>query len=189
MYILAYMSDNFGNTRTKIAQFFYNRLHKKVKQTRINDFKFEKVKSIGIIFDKNSRDINALINNISNEFKSKSGIVSIYKLAYDVDEADRPDQIGIPTVHLTDDDLNWYGKPKFKDVENFIDTPFDLLINLASNDSWAIKFCTMLSKAKFKVGKFEENGDVFDFMIGSSQDISTTNFHKLIIDYLKIINS
>ena len=189
MYILAYMSDNFGNTRTKIAQFFYNRLHKKVKQTKINDFKFENVKSIGIIFDGNNKGINSLINTISTEFKSKSGVISIYELAYNVDDAQKPDQIGIPTVFFTDEDLNWYGKPKFKDVENFVDTPFDLLINLASNDSWAIKFCTMLSKAKFKVGKLEDNSDVYDFMINSSKDTSTANLYKLILDYLRIINS
>lgn len=183
------MGDNYGNTRTKVAQFFYSRLQKNVKQNKVIDFKFDEVKSIGIIFDENSKQINSLINSISTEFKSKSGVISIYELAYNVDDLNKPDQIGIPTVYFTDADLNWYGKPKFKDVENFINTPFDLLINLASNDTWAIKFCVMPSKAKFKVGKLEGNDDVYDFMIDLSKDISTTNFHKLILDYLRIINS
>lgn len=183
------MSDNFGNTRTKIAQFFYSRLQKNVKQTKSNDFKFEKVKSIGIIFDGDSKNINSLINTISTEFKSKSGVISIYLLAYNVDEKSKPDQIGIPTVFFTDKDLNWYGKPKFKDVENFLETPFDLLINLARNDNWAIKFSTIQSQAKFKVGRFEENIEVYDFMIDTSKDSNTDKFHKLILDYLRIINS
>ena len=183
------MSDNFGNTRTKIAQFFYRRLQKNVKQNKVNDFKFDNVKSIGIIFDDNSKDINSLINSISTEFKSKSGVISIYELAYNVEDSNKPEPIGIPTVYFTNADLNWYGKPKFKDVENFIDTPFDLLINLANNNSWAIRFCTMQSKAKFKVGKLGGNSEVYDFMIENSEELSTINLHKLILDYLRIINS
>jgi hypothetical protein len=183
------MSDNFGNTRTKVAQFFYRRLQKNVKQNKVNDFKFDSIKSIGIIFDGDSKKINSLINSLSTEFKSKSGVVSIYLLAYNVDDVHKPDSIGVPTVFFTDKDLNWYGKPKFKDVDNFIETPFDLLINLASNDTWAIKFSTLLSRAKFKVGKLEDNSDVYDFMVDNSNNLSTDNLHKLILDYLKIINS
>lgn len=183
------MGDNFGNTRTKVAQFFYSRLQKNVKQDKVSDFKFDDVKSVGIIFDDNSKNINSFIETLSTEFKSKSGVISIYELAYNIDEAHKPDQIGIPTVFFTDKDLNWYGKSKFKDVDNFINTPFDLLINLASNDTWAIKFCVMQSKAKFKVGKLEDNSDVYDFMIDNSKDNSTSSFHKLILDYLRIINS
>ena len=183
------MSDNFGNTRTKIAQYFYNRLQKNVKDTKNNNFRFNNIKSIGIIFDESSKKVNSIINSLSTEFKSKSGVISIYLLAYNVDDNHKPEPIGVPTVFFTDKDLNWYGKPKFKDVENFIDTPFDLLINLASNDTWAIKFSTMQSKAKFKVGKLEENIDVYDFMVDNSKNTSVDNFHKLILDYLKIINS
>ena len=182
------MSNNFGNTRTKIAQYFYNRLQKKVQRSKVDDFKFENVKSIGILFDSNSKDINSLINKISTEFKSKSGVISINELAYNVDDDKKPEQIGIPTVYFTDDDLNWYGKPKFKDVENFLNTPFDLLINLAENNTWPIKFCTMLSQAKFKVGMLDENTNVYDFMIETNSKTSSNDLHKLILDYLRIIN-
>lgn len=189
MYILALMSDNFGNTKTKVAQYFYSRLKKKVKHTKINDFKFDKVKSIGIIFDNNSKNVNSLIDNLSKEFKGKSGIISFFLLAYNVEDKNRPDQIGIPTVYLTDKELNWYGMPKFKDAENFLDTQFDLLINLASNDTWAIKFTSLLSKAKFKVGQYSDNSNIYDFMVNTSADTNSSQLHQLIIDYLKIINN
>ncbi len=183
------MSDNFGNTRTKVAQFFYRRLQKSVKQTNKIDFKFNKVKSIGIIFDKNSKGVNSLIKKLYEELNKNSALISIYKLAYNIEEVDRPEQVEVPIVYFTDDDLNWYGKPKFKDVENFLETPFDLLINLASNDSWGIKFSIMLSKAKFKVGKLEANSDVYDFMINNSEGTNSEDLNNVIVDYLRIINN
>jgi hypothetical protein len=183
------MSDNYGNTRTKVAHYFYSKLKKKVKPTKINDFKFDQVKSVGIIFDNDSSSVNTLIENLSKEFKSKSGVVSFFMLGYEVEDNNRPNQIGIPTVYITNKELNWYGMPKFKDAKNFIDTPFDLLINLASNETWAIKFCSLLSKAKFKVGRYDENSNVYDFMINISDDANSSKTYKLIIDYLKIINN
>ncbi|MEN8137450.1 MAG: hypothetical protein ABFR62_03380 [Bacteroidota bacterium] len=183
------MSNSFGNNRTKIAQFFYNKIQKKAKETKVDDFAFVNVKSIGIIFDENSEGINEFIQDISQEFKSKSGVISIFELAYNVSEAKKPEPNGIPTVYFTDEDVNRYGKPKFKDVINFIETPFDLLINLAENGHWPIRFSAVMSKAKFKVGRYEDNSDVYDFMVDTGENISMKSFYGLILNYLKIINA
>jgi len=188
LYKLALMSDNFGNTRTKIAQYFYNRIQKNVKQAKIDDFVFDNVKSIGIIFDDNNIGINEFIETISKEFRNKSGVISIFVLAYNVSEENKLEPSGIPIIYFTNKDLNWYGKPKFKDVINYLETPFDLLINLACNSAWPIKFSTALSTSKFKVGRFEENNDVYDFMVDTRNNSDIKKLYAMILEYLRIFN-
>ncbi len=188
MYNLASMGEDFGNTRTKVAEYFYSKISKKAKQDKIGDFVFDNVKSIGIIYDKNSNDVNTFIQDISKEFKSKSGVISIFELAYNIEEDDKPEPTGIPIACFSDKDVNWYGRPKFKDVTNFLDTPFDLLINLAENDAWPIKFSAALSKAKFKVGRLQDNSNIYDFMVDTSNITSMSQFHSHILTFLRIIN-
>lgn len=182
------MSDNYSNTRTKVAEYFYNRIRKNSTREKVDSFRFENVKSIGIIFDNNHEGLNDFIKDISQEFRSRSGVISIFQLAYKIEDNNKPEPNGIPVVYFNDKDLNWYGKSKYKDVTNFLDTPFDLLINLAENDTWAIKFCSLLSKSKFKVGKFQENEVVYDLMINNKEKDNKVTF-KLILDTLKIINN
>ena len=183
------MSKQFGKIRTKVAHYFYNALIKKIKQKDLSSFKLSSVKSIGIIFDNYNSDVNYFINDLSKEFKQKIGFVSIYKLAYNIPEGNKHDTDGIPVVYFSDKDTNWYGKPKFKDVISFLETPFNLLINIGDNNSWTIKFCVLNSNAKFKVGRLNDHHELYDLMIDTKKNSNDKELYKAIIEYLKLINS
>ncbi|NVN95233.1 MAG: hypothetical protein HXX18_08120 [Bacteroidetes bacterium] len=86
-------------------------------------------------------------------------------------------------------DLNWYAKPKGNYVADFIQTDFDILIDLSLNNIFQTKYIAAMSKAKFKVGKDGENNKViFDLMIDINPNTTLDEFITLIIHYLSIIN-
>ncbi|MCK5782215.1 MAG: hypothetical protein KAH10_06465 [Flavobacteriales bacterium] len=181
------MSD-LGKFKTKIADYFYKKILIDAKQVESDDFIFQKVKTVGIIYDKDSSHVNEFIEEISVESTSMPSGLSFFELGYNLNEDLKPHVDGLSSVLFYDSDINTYGKPISKEVVEFLETPFDLLINLVSNDLWPIKFCVALSKADFKVGHFEENNNVYDFMVDTRSIKSYKEFHKTIISYLQIIN-
>ena len=66
---------------------------------------------------------------------------------------------------LTPKDLNWYGLPKPGPVDDFINTEFDLLLNIALNQSLQLDYVTALSKARFKIGWSPDEKNFFDLNI------------------------
>lgn len=66
---------------------------------------------------------------------------------------------------LTPKDLNWYGLPKPGPVDDFINTEFDLLLNIALNQTLLFDYVTALSKARFKIGWSPKESNFFDLNI------------------------
>lgn len=91
--------------------------------------------------------------------------------------------------YFYDKDLNWFGKPGGNYVRDFLDKPFDVLVDLSSGETVPINFVTANSSARFKVGRFkQENQVLFDLMI--KQDYNDLkSFIKEVEHYLNIINN
>jgi hypothetical protein len=87
-------------------------------------------------------------------------------------------------------DLNWFGKPGGSKVTDFINTEFDLLINLDLSCAPVFDYIVGVSKARLKCGLYKtETAALYDFMIS---DLETKNPEKLmiqIIDWLKTLKS
>jgi hypothetical protein len=62
-------------------------------------------------------------------------------------------------------DLNWYYRPVSPLAMQFMDEPFDLLLNLSLEDHFPIHYITTLSQATFKAGRFFPTDESLDFMI------------------------
>lgn len=63
-------------------------------------------------------------------------------------------------------DVNWYGKPIRPSVNDFINEPFDLLIDLTMVDNYTIKHVVSSSIASMKIGKKTIGYEVlYDLMI------------------------
>lgn len=87
-------------------------------------------------------------------------------------------------------DLDWLGRPKSHIVRNFIDEPWDMFIDLNTGNSFTLYAIAALSQARFKVGRFEENGEhIHDLLIDSPPDKGLKYFLRQIDTYLQKINS
>ncbi len=73
---------------------------------------------------------------------------------------------------ITSKDLNWIGLPREESCESFINTEFDLFLNVALHQNLPLVYVTALSRAKFKVGWSPADHNFFDLniKIGSKQD-------------------
>ena len=65
---------------------------------------------------------------------------------------------------LFSSDLNFWGLPSKQLIQHFIDIPFDILINFASDQNPVIDFICASSVAKFKVARYDNN-KIYDLII------------------------
>lgn len=91
---------------------------------------------------------------------------------------------------ITVKDIDWRYQPKKPFVKEFINTEFDILIDLSLNDHLPLLYCSALSQAGLKVGRFQEDHELFyDLMIHAGPDETIDSFSKQVIHYLSRINN
>jgi hypothetical protein len=79
-------------------------------------------------------------------------------------------------------DLNWYYKPISSQTDQFINEPFDILINLSLDYQFPIHYISSASKASFKTGRFSSTDTSLDFMIDIEKEKETMkSLHRDIV--------
>ena len=140
------------------------------------------IKSVGIIFDESyfyEREavVNELIQNGITETDIK---ILVFK------DTIKKHEVFDYSV-FSHRDLSWRGTVEKKEVNEFIATPFDLLINYYDTEKIALLLVSHLSKAGFKVGFASIDKRLNHFMINTNAEN-----HKVFMDelfkYLKILN-
>jgi hypothetical protein len=87
------------------------------------------------------------------------------------------------------DDLNWYFRPQSSLVTSFLSEKFDMLIDLRIVRRVPLPFMVALSKARFKVGRFnEEDKQIFDLMIHADEGMGINEFIDQMRHYLTIFD-
>ncbi len=88
--------------------------------------------------------------------------------------------------HFSEKDIDWKGNFIDTSFLNFIDEPFDLLLNLDDTKNKYLEYATLCSKATFKIGFKDVNTDLFDIEILGN----TTNVKEFVLEvkkYLQIL--
>ncbi len=151
-------------------------------------FNFDQIKSVGIVFDATNVDDYEIVKRyvvyLREHSKKVKGIgffstkeipvLTYFKLEYDF---------------FSIKDLNWMGIPNSVVAKNFMDEEYDLLIDLNVHDHFSLKYISALSKAAFKVGKYNENDiEIFDMMIDADNTKTVKYFLGQIDTYITILN-
>jgi hypothetical protein len=93
--------------------------------------------------------------------------------------------------------VNWFQIPNVKCVQDFIESDFDICINLSSENVFPLKYVAGLSKSRLKVGayhmemsdaKYKELGNIYDIMILVEDDHNQAEFLEQVHEYLTILN-
>ena len=91
---------------------------------------------------------------------------------------------------ITAKDVNWRFQPQKPFVKEFIDTEYDILIDLSLSDYLPLLYCSALSKAGLKVGRYSEDHQSFyDLMIHAGPNETIDSFADQVIHYLSMINN
>jgi hypothetical protein len=90
---------------------------------------------------------------------------------------------------ITAKDINWKYQPQKAFVKDFIETPFDILIDLSLTEHLPLLYLAALSKSGLKVGRYEEDLQMFyDLMIHTGTEETIDSFSEQVIHYLSKIN-
>ncbi len=173
------------NLRHKIAHHLFLREFKNHHANR-HLVTFDDAKSIGILYDSSNEKHFELIRKYVKEIRDTHH-KEVLALGY-------YDQVELPPMRFsklgldffTKKNLNWYFKPITPIVRNFVNHEFDILIDLHTGNSIPFRYIVAMSKARFKIGKYEKAAaDFYDFMISTGEQLTMTQFIEQINHYLR----
>lgn len=172
-------------------------------KNRLSDYHFErlpqntrnvvacnitKAKTVGIVYIADKEEDTALVKRYINHLKTYDIKVSSlgYYRAKDL-HRDIVTKLGMD--YFCFKDINAHLRPISPSVQNFIETPFDILIDTSVLEDKSIRFVTTLSNAKFKVGYTQlPYAKKLDFTINLPEGETVRELIKNIDRYLHIIN-
>jgi hypothetical protein len=94
-------------------------------------------------------------------------------------------------ICLKKEDINITYRPVSREAEAFINTGFDILIDMNFKDVFTLQYISSLSRAGFKVGVFDERSEhsPFDLMMEFNKTTDINTYLMQVIYYLEMINA
>ena len=86
-------------------------------------------------------------------------------------------------------EINWYGKPTNAFAEKFCRIEYDILIDLSLSEIFSIRWISTLSRANFKVGSLNYEGNPFELIINVDSRKEIAYLSEQIIHYLNLLNN
>ncbi len=169
---------------------FYLKLELKdfVKEKKPNKFNFNKIETVGILFDATSPEDLELVKKYVGFLKEHRKKVKVMGF-FNTKEIPSLTYSKLEYDFFSSKELNWFGKPTPAFIKNFMEEEFDLLIDLNIADHFSLKYISALSKASFKVGRFsEKDTEIYDLMIESDNTQTLKYFMKQIDIYIAMLN-
>jgi hypothetical protein len=158
------------------------------RERQSNKFNFEDIKTVGILFDATNTEDYEIVKRYVvylREHRKKVKAIGFFStkeipaLTYSKLEYD----------FFSTKELNWFGKPSSTIIQNFINEEYHLLIDLNVHDHFALRYISALSKAAFKVGKYDEDDTtIFDMMIDADNTKTVKYFLRQIDTYITMLN-
>lgn len=142
----------------------------------------DKILTVGVLVDETYfNETPQLLERIVSQGIQKNNIsILVYK-----DKIKKKELINEPFLTLKN--ISYSGEIEKKEVNNFVNTPFDLLINYYDINKSALLLLSIKSQAKFKVGFDTVDKRVNHFIIKTLVE----DFNEFVLElfkYLKILN-
>jgi hypothetical protein len=167
-------------------------LSKKLGKVRRKSFysNISRIKSIGIVWDASKPEDFINLSRFHQQMNERGINVNI--LGY-YPGKELPNQY-TALRYLTcfrKQEINLFYVPVSSETERFINTIFDILIDVNFEKSFPLYYISSLSKASFKVGLFDKEADssTFDLMIELKKPVRIEEYLSNVVHYLEMINS
>ena len=167
---------------TIIKNFFLKKNVTKRLLKQKNQLVQKKIASVGLLVDESYfSNTEALVDQIVSQGIDKEQIkILVYK-----DKIKSKEIIASPFLCLKN--ISFTGEINKKEVIDFLETPFDLLINYYDVNKYALVLLSVQSKANFKVGFDTVDKRVNHFILKMFVD-QYELFTSELFKYLKILN-
>lgn len=176
----------YNGLKLKLSNWGLNKHLKTVKRSTFA-CSIENAKTVGVTFAATSREH---LNNIKKLLKELASMgVQTYTLGYIPEK--KPDDFYLSEKAFNffyDKELDWLLRPtKNEAAIEFENTDFDILIDFGSVSYQPMNVLIQKSKAKFKVGIYEDDGQ-FDLMINVKDKQDYKYYFEQVIHYLSKFN-
>ena len=146
----------------------------------------QKAKSVGVSFvvnsEKDLEPIRAILKKISGEN------VQTFALGYIPTKKPGDFYLSQKTFNFFSDmDLDFFLRPKSAEAIEFMETPFDILIDLGTIEFYPMQYLLYKSKAKFKIGWYG-NEQPFDLMMSIDPKKGIDFYFEQVMFYLQKFN-
>lgn len=163
LYFCGMSKMNFLQER--LGRYFLKWRTKKTKR-KLRLSTFETAQSIAIIYSNteklHSQNIKKFAQSIAQSHANTQISIIEYCKTDNSKQLHKTNDFSSTTI--TKNDFTWYGTARNKTLEKFIQTPFDILIDLNFEPIFAIEYIVELSQANFKIGQLNQSL-IYDFMI------------------------
>jgi hypothetical protein len=175
------------NIRTFFANQSLKKLVKPGKEQ--HRFNYKQCKSVGIVYNADDKAETRAAIELYDKLKSEGKqVATLGYLSIDRKKTTIHPKLGYDYFYKSD--LDWKFYPKNGIVDTFMNTPFNLVVDLSTTPMAAIDFVVGLSKAETKAGRLRDSETVFyDFMIGGLANENIDTFAAQLIHYLKLLNN
>lgn len=158
------MLNNFKNYIRKKDLLAASKRKRNLKGTN-----FQTAKSLGLVMCyKFDLENNALtrIKQIVEENNIKMSMLVYYP------EKKLPENVESSSDKLvfSNKECNWVGKPKIKEVSDFLNQEFDLLIDMSSVNYFQLQYIVSMSKASFKIGQVDYENKPYDLQVKNDEN-------------------
>jgi hypothetical protein len=164
------------------------------KMSRMNRVKFYsnlgKARSIGMVWDASNPDEFTVLSQFHQKMNERNIEVKILGFFPGKELPDRCTAIRYLTC-FKNQDINFFYKPVSPEANSFINTRFDILIDVNFRKLFPLKYISSLSIAGFKVGIFEDDSvnSPYDLMMELNKDTDLNTYLTHVVHYLEMINT
>lgn len=139
----------------------------------------KEISSVNVVMDVEEPGFDLLKADIMS-WAAQAGVkINIY--FFDFRRLDK-EELLITSIQTTiiKKELDWIGTPDISKVMGLLGEKSDLFISLIDNGDFPIDFISKCAKARFKIGRREYEGHVFDMIISGSQTVDLRSDSRLI---------
>ncbi len=174
------------NIKRKLSDFSFMR---EVSPNRVvKAINIKNAQRVGIVYRGDDEEAKELVERYVKFLKNYK--VKCKTLGYyNADELPRYVTPKLEYDYFVKKDLNWKLKTLIPEVENFIQTPFDILIDTTVKEDEVLRFIVRKSQSTFKVGAagLKDSSDL-DFTINLKEGEGLRQLMKGLDNYLHLIN-
>lgn len=152
--------------------------------------------SIGILFELTEESVYYSIQKYFQKFQEKK--IKMKALGYASNKLVTNHFLPVLSFDFFNNkQINWLYIPKAQCIQDFMDTDFDVCINIASEKVFPLKYIAGMSKARLKVGayshempgkQYKELALIYDIMLLAEENHDQIIFLHNIHEYLTLLN-
>ncbi|HNY52686.1 MAG TPA: hypothetical protein PK727_01690 [Bacteroidales bacterium] len=148
------------------------------------------IRTIGIVWDASRPEDFSILTRFHQHMAEQNREVTILGFFPGKELPDRYTAIRYFSC-FKKNELNFFYCPVNPDVDSFINTKFDLLIDINFSNLFPLLYASSLSQAGLKVGLADDKPESspFDLMISMTSPVAIDKYLEQVLYYLEIINS